>query len=147
MKILFTRRRAIGSWIIRFVTWSVYSHVDIILDDETVVGAIAGKGVCKTALSQRLAKASDAVMVTIPVELNADVIAFISEQMGKPYDWFGAIGIGLMQDWQHHDKWSCAEFIYAVMVQGGYVPYDLKYYHRITPQHLLMLNYPKVKVK
>lgn len=129
------------------VTWSVYSHVDIILDDQTVYGAMAGDGVCETPLSKRLALASDAVMVTIPIELNSNVLAYAMQQIGKPYDWLGVIGIGLKMDLQHNDKWSCAELVYAIMAMGGLKPYDLKYHARITPQHLLMLNFEKVKVK
>lgn len=147
MKLLFTRRHHIGSWLIRMVTWSEYSHVDIVLDDEFIIGAVAFKGVQKIRLDDRLAKASKSVVMDIPVKCLQDAEAFAIAQLRKPYDWLGVVGIGLKRNWQEDDKWSCAELVASVLSEGGQKPFDSKFYHRITPQHLLSLNFTKVKVK
>ena len=147
MKLLFSRRHHIGSWLIRFVTWSEYSHVDLVLDDTSLIGATSFDGVAVSQLKDRLAKASKAVMVDIPVKDKAVAEAFAISQLGKPYDWLGVIGIGLKRNWQEDDKWSCAELVASVLSEGGQKPFDSKYHHRITPQHLLSLNFDKVKVK
>lgn len=147
MKLLFTRRRHIGSWLIRFVTWSEYSHVDIVIDDHYLIGSVAGDGVVINSINYRLDKASKAVVMNLPVKSIDDAVSYAKSQIGKGYDWWGVIGIGLKRDWQDDDKWSCAEFVAAVAKHSGQKPFDSKFYHRITPQHLLMLNFEKVKIK
>jgi len=147
MKLLFTRRHHIGSWLIRMVTWSEYSHVDLVLDEDLLIGAIAGDGVVLSKAKDRLAISSKAVMMHIPVK-EVDVSeAFAIGQLGKQYDWLGVIGIGLKRNWQEDDKWSCAELVASILAAGGQRPFDSKFYHRITPQQLLMLNFEKVRIK
>lgn len=147
MKILFTRRRHLGSWIIRIVTWSAYSHVDLILDEERIVGATAPNGVDVELIKNRLAKASKAVIMEIKdVDLDK-ANKFAISQIGKRYDWTNIIGIYLHRDWQEDDSWSCAELVAATLKVSGLQLFDNKFYSRITPQHLFMLNYLKIKIK
>ena len=147
MKILFTRRRHLGSLIIRMVTWSAYSHVDFILDEERVLGATAPNGVNVEPIRNRLAKASKAVVMEInDVDLDK-AKEFAIAQLGKKYDWTNIIGIYLHRDWQDSDSWSCAELIAAILKHSGVQLFDIKFYHRVTPQHLLMLNYKKERIK
>lgn len=147
MKLLFTRSHTIGSLLIRLVTWSNFSHVDIVLEGGSILGAEAGKGVSKGDFDRQVRKASKAVTVEIPVLDLQAAIAFAKSQKGKPYDWLGVAGIGLHRDWQEPSKWSCAEFVAATLAKGGYSPFDAKFHHRITPQDLFMLNFTKVSVK
>lgn len=147
MKLLFTRRRHLGSVSIRLVTWSLYSHVDLIINPAQVIGATAFKGVAVEPIEHRLALASKAVVVDVPVLSAADVEHFAYAQLGKPYDWSGVIGIGLHRNWQEDDSWSCAELVAAALRYGGANLFDDAYHHRVTPQHLLMLNYAKERVK
>lgn len=147
MKLLFSRRRHLGSWLIRMVTWSEYSHVDLVLDDELLIGAIAGDGVVLGKVKERLAASSKAVVMKIPVKEIEVSEAFAIGQLGKKYDWLGVIGIGLKRNWQEDDKWSCAELVASILAAGGQRPFDSKFHHRITPQHLLSLNFEKVRVK
>jgi uncharacterized protein YycO len=129
------------------VTWSEYSHVDIMLDDGLLIGAIAGEGVVIQPLWHRLDIASKAVVMDLPVASMGDAIRFAKSQVGKPYDWLGVFGIGLHRDWQEVDKWSCAELVAMVASVAGQKPFDSKFHNRITPQNLLMLNFEKTRVK
>lgn len=147
MKLLFTRRHHIGSVGIRLVTWSLYSHVDLIISPTRVIGATAFRGVGVDLLEHRLAAATKALIMDVPVLSTADVEHFAYSQLKKPYDWSGVIGIGLHRNWQEDDSWSCAEFVAAALRYGGANLFDDAYHHRITPQHLLMLNYAKERVK
>jgi len=147
MKLLFTRRRHIGSWFIRFVTWSEYSHVDIVLHDQFLIGAIAPDGVVLHNMDDRLAMASKALVMELPVQSLDDAKNFALSQIGKRYDWLGVIGIGLHRNWQEDDKWSCAELAAMALNAGGQRPFDSKFHNRITPQDLLMLNFEKRKIK
>lgn len=147
MKLLFSRRHHIGSWLIRMVTWSEYSHVDLVLDDGLLIGAIAGEGVVLSKVSERASMSSKMVLMEIPVKDMAASEAFAIGQLGKQYDWLGVIGIGLKRNWQEDDKWSCAELVASILAAGGQRPFDSKFHHRITPQHLLSLNFEKTRIK
>ena len=48
-------------------------------------------------------------------------LAFAASQVGTPYDWPGALGLGLTpgRDWKQDDKWFCYEFAAAVIQAGG----------------------------
>ena len=47
MKIIFSKRRHVGSWLIRTVTWSEWSHVELVLPNGQLLGAAAPQGVVK----------------------------------------------------------------------------------------------------
>ena len=147
MKLLFTRRRHIGSWLIRMFTWSEYSHVDIVLGNGFVLGAVAPDGVTIQPYWHRIDMASKAVMMDLPVKSIDDAIAYAHKQIGKPYDWLGVVGIGLRRNWQEDDKWSCAELVANAASVAGQKPFDDRFMYRITPQHLLLLNFKKIKIK
>lgn len=147
MTLLFTRRRHLGSWLIRMVTWSDYSHVDIVLGGGMLIGATAPHGVRLSRLEDRLSKASKAVMMDISRDLTNPVFDFLFSQMAKPYDWLGVLGIGLHRNWQEDTRWSCAELAAKTLSVAGHNPFDDKFQHRITPQDLLMLKFVKRRVK
>jgi hypothetical protein len=44
-----------------------------------------------------------------------------SEQVGAPYDWPGALGLGLTpdRDWKQDDKWFCYEYAAGVIQAAG----------------------------
>lgn len=48
-------------------------------------------------------------------------IAWAASQVGKPYDWPGALGLGLTpgRDWLQDDKFFCYEFAAAVLHAAG----------------------------
>ncbi len=47
--------------------------------------------------------------------------AWAEAQIGKSYDWAGALGLGLTpgRDWKQDDKWFCYEFAAAVIHASG----------------------------
>jgi uncharacterized protein YycO len=147
MKLLFTRRHHIGSWLIRMVTWSDYSHVDVLMPEGDLLGALAPDGVVRQGKALRIKQASKAVIMDLPVADAQAAYAFLKKQVGKPYDYQGVVGIGLHRDWQEDDSWSCAELAAQAAAEGGSNPFDNEFHHRITPQSLLMLNFPKTRIK
>ncbi len=48
-------------------------------------------------------------------------LKWASEQVGTPYDWPGALGLGLTpgRDWLQDDKWFCYEFAAGVLQAAG----------------------------
>lgn len=137
--LLFSRRKHPGSWLIRTVTWSAWSHVELVLPGGQLIGAAAPHGVGLTPLHVRHRIASKVAVVSFPGDLCC-AKTWAMEQLGKPYDWLGVLGLGLHRDWESDDSWWCSEFAAQALKQGGYAPFREAAINRITPEHLWMLN-------
>lgn len=144
--ILFSRRVHPGSWLIRAVTWSEWSHVELVLPDGRLLGAAAPHGVVYDTLENRLSIASEVAMMQLPGDEDA-ALAWAVQQLGRPYDWLGVAGVGLHRDWEEDDRWFCSEFVAAAMKVSGYEPYRPVVMRRLVPQHLWMLNQPTTTLK
>ncbi len=147
VRVLFTRRHHPGSLAIRLVTWSAWSHVDLLLDEPgaaaRLVGAVAPSGVIETPMSIRLAHASRAAIVEFPVRNPQAVLDAALGQIGRPYDWLGCAGIALRnRDWQEPDSWFCSELVAYAFGQAGEPLFREDMVSRVTPQHLWMLANP-----
>lgn len=147
VRVLFTRRHHPGSVAIRLATWSLWSHVDLLLDEPgpaaRLVGAVAPAGVKEALLATRLAHASRAAIVEFPVQNPQAVLDVATSQIGRPYDWLGCAGIALRnRDWQEPDSWFCSELVAYAFGQAGEPLFRDDMVSRITPQHLWMLAKP-----
>lgn len=140
-QLLFTRRRMIGSLLIRAATWSAFSHVEIVIDDQ-VIGANMLGGVSLTPLKERLAKSSYAALVDMPCADPEAVKAAAISKLGAGYDYVGLLGILLHASRLQVDgRYFCSEFVAWAFSQGG-TPLLRTDLARITPQHLWMLPAP-----
>lgn len=85
----------------------------------------------------------------VPVLDLSQAVDFGLEQDGKHYDWLGALGIPFLasEDWADDSKWWCSELVFAMVMAGGNFILDPKTKKRVTPQDLLMLNFPKTEIK
>lgn len=146
VRLLFSRRHHPGSWLIRAVSWSEWSHVEIMLDDGRLLGAAAPHGVQFVTLEERLAIASQAAMACYPGDFDAGM-RWAEGQIGKPYDYTGVVGLGLHRDWEDDSAWWCSEFAGEFLKQAGFEPYRAAAIKRLTPQHLFMLNQPYTNIK
>lgn len=134
VRFVFTRRRAIGSLLLRTVMWSAWSHCALI-DDDHVIEAAFGHGVRRRPLDELLDEASEFEIVEIPVGSPTAVLAAARTQIGKPYDWRGVLGIAARRRWQDTDSWFCSEFIAWACARGG-TPLVRVDAWRIRPDHL-----------
>jgi uncharacterized protein YycO len=139
IKLLFSRRKHIGSWIIRKISWSEWSHVEIIMPTDILFGSAAPHGVSFYSMNERLNKASRAAVMSFPGDFDA---AFLwgKTQIGRPYDYLGVLGIGFHRDWEDDHSWWCSEFAAQFLKQGGFEPYRHEAIKRLSPEHLFMLN-------
>lgn len=147
MQFLFTRQRHVVSAAIRAVTWSEYSHVDAFITPATIIGSAAFEGVTVSPVEKRVAKASRATIVTIPLEDEIAAREFLISQVGKPYDWGGAFGVWARRSWQRDDAWFCSELVAAAVRAGGRPLFDNDFRSRITPQDLILLDFAKERIK
>lgn len=134
MRVLFCTSDKIGASAIRAVTWSDWSHVALLLDDGTVIEAV-WPSVRRVPLQEVLDKHPRWAIVEFPDVGGYEARAL--SQIGKPYDLAGMLGLGINRDWQSDDKWWCSEFL--AWLAERFRDATL---HRVTPQHLWMLNFP-----
>ena len=67
MKIILGRRTSFSSFVIRLFTWSKWSHVAIILEDDyTTIEATASLGVVKSNMNKFKKRYPDYVVMDIP---------------------------------------------------------------------------------
>lgn len=111
----FVKGYGIGSAAISWFSSGVFSHVDLILPDGSLMGArsdaVGGKppGVqIRPPFYERWKKR--VVMKLACTELQKQsVIAFNMSQEGKPYDRSAIWGFVAGRDWRQQDSWFCSE--------------------------------------
>jgi hypothetical protein len=83
--------------------------------------------------------------MTVPVPNLAVARTWGEDRIGVGYDFAGAFGIPLLMsdDWGDWSKWWCSEFSFFQIGMGGTWMLDKDQYHRVTPNHQLMCNFPK----
>ena len=122
-----------AAMLVRAVTWSWCAHVGFKLKDGTVLDATPEYGV-----SIREA-ADDETTIYFKVNVPQErVMEHALTQVGKPYDFIGALGVGLHRDWREQDHWFCSEFVAWSLEKAGYPLLRTNHINRITPQNLLL---------
>lgn len=140
MKLVFARRHRIGSWLIRFGTFSQWSHVGL-LDGDTVYDATGARGVSRRPYAEFAAEYPTHEVAEVPCNDQA-VREWADRQLGKPYDYSAIFGILFRTGWASEGKWFCSEFVEAAIQVGGVKRFreDL---NRITPRDVWMIT-PKL---
>lgn len=121
-----------ASRLICWGTWGRHSHVDFVLPDGRLFGAVPG-GV--------MARPFDPSALRIErylVDAPASVLERALSQEGKPYDWEGVLGYALRRDWQEDDAWFCSELVaWAFQADGSPLLRAVAAW-RINPRDLLL---------
>lgn len=141
VSVLFARSRSIGGLVIRGVTWSAWSHcaVEFIDRGESfVVESTWPRGVIVTDSSVFRRRMSRVETVHVSVPDPAAAMRFAKAQVGKPYDTWGVIGLGIHREWDDPESWWCSEHVAASLAAGG-KPLFSRARRRVTPQHLWMV--------
>lgn len=137
MRVLFCTSKLPGAFLIRTITWSDWSHVALIDGEEAIEATWPAVRVAP--LSEVIAKHSAFVVVDIPCDDPAAVIAAARSQVGKPYDLTALFGLLVRRDWQEPDRWFCSELVAWAFEQGGAPLFRPEALYRVTPQHLWMI--------
>jgi len=120
MQLIFSRRRSLGSWLIRIFCWSRWSHVSVQIDAETIIDAtFAHGGVRMRTMGELLREASAIETIAVQVADEAAGLAWIAEQLWRPYDWTAIIGFVLRADWAQPSKWFCSELAAGAIHAAG----------------------------
>jgi uncharacterized protein YycO len=139
VRLVFTRRRHIGSLLLRTALWSAWSHCAIV-DGDTVIEATVGHGVRFRPLADLLSESSDYQFISVPCPNPDAVIRAAFLEVGKPYDYLGVLGIGFRRRWQDDDSWFCSELIAHAFDSAGSPLFRTQHW-RITPRDLFIPSY------
>src|ERR1700726_703863 len=142
----FGTSKGIGSFLIRWRTWSDYSHVDFVLPDGTLLGA-QGDGVKIRPSDYGKFIKTEFFDIDIDEVTSQRILDFANSQIGKPYDWKAIIGFAFRRDWMETDSWFCSELIEAAFEKNGALLIRTEHLNRIAPSDLLLSPYLKSKTQ
>ncbi len=134
-----TQPESLTCFLIRQVTWSDYSHVDICTADGLLGASVDG---VKLRPYTYEPKAKVLYMQTaILGERETEAYKFWAQQIGKPYDYGALVGILAHRDWRNPNKWFCSELAAAGFAEVSVPLLNQKDLDRVTPGLLLLSPY------
>ena len=133
--VVFARSRHPLSYLIRAFTWARWSHVGVIMPDNTIIESIAGKGVIVSTLQDFKKRNKQFHICQLPVRDRQDALRLLRKEVGKPYDMTAIYSLVMRSDWQEADSWFCSELIAHAC---GFFRND--YIKRITPEDLWRIS-------
>lgn len=139
VRVIFSRRHAIGSLAIRTFLWSEWSHCGII-DGDQVIEADMVKGVMTRSVQEFKDAASRWAVIEIPAADPAAVILAARSRIGTPYDRLGVLALLLRIRMQRAAMDFCSELVAWSFAQGGTPLFRIDAW-RITPRDLYIRNY------
>lgn len=140
IRLIFSRKRQIGSFLIRVFTGSRWSHVGILTPWGTVIDATLKHGVAETSLDKHLEGISEHRLVEYVDADPLGVVTAARTQIGKKYDWLAIVAFYFRARWDSEDSWFCSEFVAWAINMGWRRIFDTKEASRITPQDLLKID-------
>jgi hypothetical protein len=160
LSIQFSTSKAFASGIIRRLTHSPFSHVDLVVP-EGLLG-VSGKDDSNHDAGGVIIRPKQAWPYLTPPkvahiqcseQIAANVIAVCRSQLGKPFDHSAlwaffddqAVEKHCMQvrDWRETSQWFCSELVTWSLEQGGLFSYQLAVAkNRVTPADVLLMINP-----
>jgi uncharacterized protein YycO len=125
-----------------------FSHVMTVIDG-VVYEATMTHGCRVVPLATAMKGVAAYQDMEVPIADKSAAITWGLQQDGKGYDFFGAFGLPFLmsEDWADDSKWWCSELVFMQLLKGGaQLQFDPAVDKRITPEHLLMLNFPKTQI-
>ncbi len=129
----FSRGSGPAGALVRAWTWSWCSHVGFALGDGWVLDATPEWGVARRHTVDD--DSTRYFSVGAPFDRVCDRAA---SQIGRPYDWRGALGLGLHRDWQDQGAWFCSELVAWACAAAGHALLRADHLNRVTPRDLLL---------
>lgn len=139
LRIIFTNSFLPLSPLIRFVTWSKFSHMAIVINDEWVMHSDFN-GVHIEPLNNLKKRSKNWMIVEYECNNSQNIIDACLTLLGSEYDYGALVGIAFRRiELQDESKYVCSEFPEAGCFKAGQAFFNTEYSSRITPQHWLML--------
>lgn len=144
MKLMFCTSNLPGAILIRSVTWSRWSHVAVLIDDNTCIEAVWPR-VKYSSVEEVKQKHPKWCIVDFDVPDEAAAINFAKLQVGKRYDVTALFGILIHRDWAQDSDWFCSEYAAATLEAGKKNIFRHDIVKRIVPEMLWMLDNPVIE--
>jgi hypothetical protein len=128
IRLQFVRGRGISSTAIAWMSAGLFSHVDSILPDGSLLGS----------RSDRILGIDPGVQIRPPnyekwkhrvvFQLAATAVQtdafyrFLQEEIGKPYDKLAIVGFAISRNWREEGAWFCSELVAAGLEASGVSP-------------------------
>lgn len=137
MNFTLTRAHTVSSALIRARLWDNWSHGLIHRGDTNIVDAtFKHGGVRHRSLKDGLHGASEILPVHAPLEHEVAADQWLTDQLGKSYDWRAVCGwAGAGRTWHDEYAWFCFELIAAMIEQGS--DYRFTNRNRVTGSDLI----------
>ncbi len=140
MQAVYCHSPNIWSLVLRTALWSKWSHCGIVMPDKSIIHADSySGGVVQTSWSTFTIRHTYWEFKDIPLPDDEAAYTFARAQLGKPYDWWGVIGIALHRKWQDDTDWFCSELVEAAAAAGGRQRF-INDTWRVNPQHSWMVR-------
>lgn len=137
----FSRNHLIGSYVIRKLTHSEFSHCAILTDSNkatsksTIIDATFKHGVAERPYSDFILQNSNFEFISIEIPCLKTFLEEARKEIGKRYDLSALAGFIENRNWQEDDKWFCSELIAYILNKLGILSLDNVY--KVTPQIIL----------
>lgn len=137
MKVIFGSRKKIGSLLLRFFTFSRWSHVGIVYGDSVVEASILR--VRTIPLCEFKLEYPEWEMGDLPCADEAKARDYAYSRVGNLYDFGGLLAFPFrLRNWQASSRDFCSELpVCAAQVGGTEYVRDV---HRVTPELLYQLT-------
>lgn len=137
-QILLCTNRSPGSWVLRLIMWSRWSH-SAVLDTEAAVvydSTLFHGGVRKWAYEdfKKLYPTFEAKDCQVAPSIVLDARLWLESQIHKRYDWTALIGFLFRRNWQEPDAWFCSELSETFRTLFSIPKLRLGLW-RVTPHH------------
>lgn len=133
----FATENSFGSQMIRWFTWSPYSHVDIVLDNGQLLGARFKGGVEIRDPGYARFMATKRLTLSLTQAQKKKFIKAARSQVGTAYDWRAIIAFAFHhRHWETEDAWFCSELVAWCAVQAGIPLLRTTDLNHITPRDL-----------
>lgn len=105
-----------------FIRWRTdcgYSHVDIVLPNDTFLGARLKGGVQIRKRGYATFDKIIQIQISVDKEKALQGYKWLYEQVGKAYDWKAIMGLGFHRNWRDDSAWFCSELAFAFVEECG----------------------------
>lgn len=124
IRLAFYKGRSLTSRLIKWQSWGQYSHVGVLLEDDSIIEAWQDGGVLHNAhIGMRHSPDTEVDIYEIPKltkEQSIKAFNFLKEQCGKRYDFLGVARFLSRREVDNKNKWFCSELAAAGLAYAGY---------------------------
>lgn len=138
IKLRFITENNLPSALIRYYSFSSWSHVDFVWPTGAYLGARL-KGGVQIRPANYVTPAKQAFFgIELGREKEREILGIAMAQIGKPYNWRGITGFALNEDWQGGKSWFCSQLVAHCFAAAGEPLLRVSHTDRVTPADLTM---------